>query len=588
VVEEVRRRIHASGEDAVWISLVPESQLMDAADRATAHMAEGNRLTSASSVEPPLLGIPFAVKDNFDVADQLTTAACPAFAYRAERTSTAVAKLQEAGAILIGKTNMDQFATGLVGTRSPYGTPRNPFDARYIPGGSSSGSAVAVSAGLVSFALGTDTAGSGRVPAAFNNIVGLKPTRGRISMAGVVPACRSLDCASIFALNCFDAARVLNVASGHDAADNYSLRQEQIPRRLPSFGDAFCFGIPCAAHLRSKASEETQAVFSSAVRRLRDLGGTDVEIDYEPFAKAGELLYNGPWIAERLESTRKMLATRPEALLGVIREILAGAGRLDAFSAFEGMHELKRLCRAADEQWGLMDVLLVPTSPTIYTREQVEAEPGRLNATLGYFTTFVNLMNLSAVAVPAGFGSNRLPVGVSLIAPPGNDATLLHLGDRLHRAAGVPMGATDAPIPPTVEIPAAPSDAVRLAVVGAHLSGQPLNHQLVNLKARLVRTCRTTPFYALYALAGTNPPKPGLIRCDSGRGDAIEVEVWEMTAEAFGRFVAAIPPPLGIGTLHLEDGGQVKGFLCESFAIAGATDITRFGGWRAFLKNSSP
>lgn len=580
VAEEVRRRIRAAGADAVWISLVPEPQLIDAADRAARRLGAGDR--------GPLLGVPFAVKDNFDVAGEFTTAGCPDFAYRAQKTSTAVAKLLEAGAVLVGKTNMDQFATGLVGTRSPYGTPRNPFDERYVPGGSSSGSAVAVAAGLVSFALGTDTAGSGRVPAAFNNVVGLKPTRGLVSMAGVVPACRSLDCASVFALDCFDAATVLNVIRGFDPSDAYSRRAGEIPRRRASFGGSFRFGIPGALRLRSAASEPTQTAFAAAVSRLRELGGTAVEIDFEPFAKAGDLLYSGPWLAERLEAAGPLLTRRPEALLAVIREILAGAERFDAASTFEGMHELKRLRRLAEEQWEAMDLLLVPTAPTIYTCQEVEADPRGSNASLGLFTNFVNLMDLSAVAAPAGLAGERLPIGVTLIAPAGNEAALLHLGDRLHRAAGITLGATGVALPAAAEFPADAGDTVRLAVVGAHLSGQPLNHQLLDLKARLVRACKTAPIYRFYALPGTTPPKPGLVRCESGQGGAIEVEVWEMSAEAFGRFVAAIPPPLGIGTLQLEDGEQVKGFLCESFAVQGAADITHLGGWRAFLKSASP
>ncbi|HEX4796023.1 MAG TPA: allophanate hydrolase [Humisphaera sp.] len=577
VAAEILRRIKARGEDGVWISLLPEADLMTSAANAARRLAAGDR--------GALVGVPFAVKDNIDVAGQLTTAACPDFARLASESSTVVTKLLEAGAILVGKTNMDQFATGLVGTRSPYGTPRNPFDERYIPGGSSSGSAVAVSAGLVSFALGTDTAGSGRVPAAYNNIVGLKATRGRLSTSGVLPACRSLDCVSIFALDCADAAEVMNVVAGFDAADEYSRRPQEIPQRLSQFPAAFRFGVPAKSQLRFHGNQNYEKLFAAAVANLQAIGGQPIEIDYEPFAQVGALLYQGPWVAERYVAVKQVYEQRPEILLPVIRQIISGATKIDGAAAFSGMHQLQRLCRQAENEWAKMDVLLVPTAPTTYTRAQIEADPIKLNLNLGYYTNFVNLMDLSAVAIPAGFGDDKLPTGVTLIAPAGNDAALLSLGDALHRQSGTTMGATGIALPAAVEIPVATTDSVKLAVVGAHLSGQPLNHQLTNLRARLIRTCRTAPNYLLYAIPGTTPPKPGLIRADAGEGGAVEVEVWEMTSRAFGDFVAAIPPPLGIGTLTLEDGQQVKGFLCEPFAVRNAANITHFGGWRAFLKS---
>ena len=576
VAAEALRRIKAY-DPSVWISLLPEDQVMQAAARVTARLTQGER--------GPLMGTLFAVKDNIDVADQLTTAACPQFAYRATSTNTVVETILNAGAILVGKTNMDQFATGLVGTRSPYGTPKNPFDERYIPGGSSSGSAVAVAAGLVSFALGTDTAGSGRIPAAFNNVVGLKPTRGRLSMSRVVPACQSLDCLSIFALMCADAADVFKIANRFDPTDPYSRRLHEIPQRLSQFPTSFRFGIPPKVQ-RLHHSGETDKYLDLAIGNLEAMGGTLTEIDFEPFAAAGAMLYQGPWLAERLSSIGQFVAQRPEALLPVIRQVFSGASRIDSSSVFAGMTELKRLCRAAEEQWARMDVLLVPTAPTTFTRAQVEAEPIELNHRLGYYTNFVNLMDLCAIAIPTGFGDQHLPIGMTLIAPAGNDAALISLGDRLHRHSARTMGATGTALAPTSEITCTICDVVKLAVVGAHLSGQPLNYQLLNLGARLVRTCRTSPRYSLYALAGTVPPKPGLIRAGTDRGTAIEVEVWELPTAAFGQFVAAIPPPWGIGTLEMEDDELVKGFLCESYAIEGAKDITPFGGWRAFLKNS--
>jgi allophanate hydrolase len=579
VAEEVLRRIDACEDKAIWISRTPASEFMRAAANAARQYARGDRRA--------LLGAPFAVKDNIDVAGQMTTAACPGFAYRASRTSPAVTQLLDAGAILIGKTNLDQFATGLVGTRSPYGTPKNLFDPRYIPGGSSSGSAVAVSAGLASFALGTDTAGSGRVPAAFSNIIGLKPTPGRISTSGVVPACRSLDCVSIFALNCFDAAMVMAVATGYDVTDDYSRQAHEFPERPARFPSAFRFGIPAPSQLRFFGNSEAEGAFRNNIRRLSDLGGTPVEIDYEPFASAGALLYQGPWLAERMMTVRPMLETNPEAVLPVTRQIVARAPKFNATDAFSGMHRLKSLTRRAQEQWEKMELLVVPTAPTIYTLKEIEADPRELNANLGYYTNFVNLMDLAAVAIPTGFDGKRLPSSVSLIARAGSEAALLALGDLLHRKALVPMGATGAALPANREIVLESEQSVQLAVVGAHLSGQPLNHQLVNLKAQLVQTCQTAKSYALYALANTQPPKPGLVRCDPKHGAAIEVEVWELTMRAFGAFVALVPPPMAIGTLELEDGIRVKGFLCEPIAIQGAQDITAFGSWRAYLKNVS-
>jgi allophanate hydrolase len=537
----------------------------------------------------PLYGVPFAVKDNIDVEGRPTTAACPAFAYTASDSATVVRKLCNAGAILVGKTNLDQFATGLVGTRSPYGACRNPFDARYISGGSSSGSAVAVAAGLVSFALGTDTAGSGRVPAAFNNIVGWKPTRGRVSTAGFVPACRSLDCPSVFALTCDDAATVARVASGFDAADPYSRPPEEFAAAAPEFPGKFRFGIPADNQLEFFGNGAGPVLFRQAAQRMEELGGVAVSIDYAPFLAAAKLLYEGPWIAERLAAIRGFHAAHADAILPVTRSIIGGAARTSAVEAFEGQYELRRISRLAQEQWRRMDVLLLPTAGRIYTIDDVQREPLQLNRNLGYYTNFVNLLDLAAVAVPNGFEPGGLPNGVTLIGPMGTDDALLKLAGRFHRATGLTLGATGNPMPapPAAPIETAPPAAaspagVQLAVVGAHLSGMPLNHQLTDGGGKLVRACRTAARYRLYALPGTTPPKPGLVRAAAG-GGAIDIEVWELSAEAFGKFVAAIPPPLGIGTIELEDGSLVKSFLCESYVTDAAPEITALGGWRQYM-----
>jgi allophanate hydrolase len=573
VAAECLRRIEAHADPAIFISLLPRDEIMSQARHAEKRLAAGERL--------PLLGIPFAIKDNIDLGGHITTAACADFAYRPVRSATVVRQLCEAGAVAIGKTNLDQFATGLVGTRSPYGTPRNPFNANYIPGGSSSGSAVAVSAGLVSFALGTDTAGSGRVPAAFNNIVGLKPTCGRLSTSGVVPACRSIDCVSVFALTCADAAAVMEVAAGYDPQDPYSRNDQQIPPAAPALPAAFRFGVPEEGQLKFFGNQDAEKLYRSAIRRMEALGGTRVVIDLAPFLAAGALLYDGAWVAERLAGLRQFVSAKPDSVLPLTRGILQTGLHFDAVAGFDCIHQVRTLHRATGQQWSKMDVLLLPTTGTIYTLAEIEAEPLKRNANLGHYTTFTNLLDLCAVAVPGGFLSNGLPLGVTLMAPAGHDAALLELGDRLHRTAEIGTGAlkysiAEAPPPRMVA-----GGMIRLAVVGAHLSGQPLNHQLTSLDARLVRACRTARAYRLYALANTTPAKPGLVRT-AGAGACIAVEVWEMTPVAFGRFVASVPAPMAIGSLRLEDGEEVKGFLCEPIAIEGGQDITEFGGWRAY------
>jgi allophanate hydrolase len=422
LVEEVVARVDAYADPAVWIHRLPREHLARQVEQVEMRRGAGHAL--------PLYGIPFAVKDNIDVAGAPTTAACPRFAYVPDRSATVVDKLLDAGAILIGKTNLDQFATGLVGTRSPYGVPRNVFDRRYISGGSSSGSAVAVAAGLVTFALGTDTAGSGRIPAAFNNLVGLKPTRGLVSTAGVVPACRTLDCVSVFARTCADAETVLDVVEGFDPADVYS-RPAADPARPHSFAAtcAIRFGMPRPDQLQFFGNKESARLYRAAVDRMVECGAARVEIDYTPFDEAARLLYEGPWVAERVAAIRPFFERHPDALLPVTRKIFETARRWDAVGTFESMYQLRSLRRQAAAQWESVDVLILPTAGTIYTIEEVEADPVRLNTNLGKYTNFVNLLDLCAVAVPAGFQSNGLPFGVTLIAPAGHDRQLLSLAN---------------------------------------------------------------------------------------------------------------------------------------------------------------
>ena len=543
-VEQIFESIRAEGERPVWISLADERQAVE----------------RKNAIDPslPLAGVAFAVKDNFDVAGMMTTAGCPSYAYKAGSTAPVVKRLIDAGAILIGKTNMDQFATGLVGVRSPYGACSSVFDPRYISGGSSSGSAVAVAKGLCAFALGTDTAGSGRVPAAFNGIVGVKPTRGLLSTSGVVPACRSLDCVSIFARTVNEARTVWEVA-----------REFEAHHAAPWLAGSFRFGVPDDSQLNFFGDEETPGLYRRSVERLEQLGGTKVAIDFAVFREAADLLYTGPWVAERYAAVGDFLTRTSEDVDPVVREIILGGAKHSAVAAFRGMYRLEELKRRADRQWSLMDVLLLPTAGTIYTHEDIQGDPVRLNSNLGFYTNFVNLMDLAAIAVPGGFRSGGLPFGVSIIGRANSDRALLTLAERF-------LGETSA-------MTAADSGCVALAVVGAHLNGQPLNYQLTERGARLMKPCRTASDYRLFALSGTLPAKPGLVREPGFKGPGIEVELWAIPESAFGSFVVAVPPPLAIGNVQLDDETWVKGFVCEPAAIPGALEITRFGGWKDYL-----
>ncbi|MFZ1990821.1 MAG: allophanate hydrolase [Alphaproteobacteria bacterium] len=572
VANECLRRADAYADPAVWITRAPADKVLERAEWLAA------RKELAATL--PLYGIPFAVKDNIDCARLPTTAACPAFAHTPERNATVVTRLIDAGAILIGKTNLDQFATGLVGTRSPLGAPRSVFNAEYISGGSSSGSAVAVAAGLVSISLGTDTAGSGRVPAAFNNIVGVKPTRGLLSATGVVPACRSLDCVSVFALTISDASAVRAVAEAYDAADPYS--RVAARRALPT--EYFRFGILAERAREFFGNADYASLYRAAIENLKALGGEAVEIDFAPFRETGALLYDGPWVAERYAAIKSFIAEHEEAMDPTVRRIITGARKLSATAAFEGQYRLAALKQKADAEWQRADVLLLPTVPTHYKVSEVEADPIETNKRLGLYTNFVNLLDYCAVAVPAGFGANGLPFGVTLIAPAFADASLAVIADRLHKRVEAGLGKNrGAPIespPPKAPAP----ETIEIFVVGAHLSGMPLNHELTALGGRLSRAANTAPCYRLLVLPNSTPPKPGLLRTSATQANGIAGEVWSLTPEAFGRFVAKIPAPLGIGKLALEDGTEVSGFLCEAFALDGAKEITALGGWRRYVE----
>jgi allophanate hydrolase len=551
----------------IWITRLSREQVM-----RYVHALENRPMD-----ELPLYGIPFVIKDNIDLAGVPTTAGCAEFAYTPQHSAAVVQRLLDAGAIPLGKSNLDQFATGLTGVRSPYGACRNSVDPAFISGGSSAGSAVAVATGLASFALGTDTAGSGRVPAAFNNILGLKPSLGRLSTTGVVPACRSLDCVSIFALTADDAARVLEVAEGFDPADAYSRAPQD-----RSIG-GLRFGVPRQEQLQFFGDAEYARLFAESVRRLQELGGSRIEIDFAPFLAAARLLYEGPWVAERYAAVGGFLEANPGALLAVTRRIIEGGKQPTAAQAFAGQYRLMELKRAGERVWSQVDVILTPTAGTIYSVAAIDADPIRLNTNLGYYTNFMNMFDLAGVAVPAGFRSDGLPFGVTLVGLHSTDRSLLQLADRLHRAGVTTLGASSLPLPPRVAAtPPLLPGYVALSVCGAHMSGLPLNGQLRDRGGYLLQSTRTAPRYRLYALPGGPPHRPGLVRVADG-GGAIEVEVWAVPSAHLGSLISAIPAPLGVGKIELQTGLWETGFICETYATAGAADITSYGGWRPYL-----
>lgn len=556
VIEDVLARLDAYDaiQPAVWISRFEPDALRAAAAAVDARVAAGETL--------PLAGVPFAVKDNIDLAGLATTAACPAFAYEPAQSATVVAKLEAAGAIPVGKANLDQFATGLNGTRSPYGIPRNAYNRAWVSGGSSSGSAVAVAAGLVAFALGTDTAGSGRVPAAFNHLVGLKPSKGRWSSTGLVPACRTLDCITVFAGSTEDAALVDTIAAGFDATDSLSRDLPDLPRARRRIG------VPRAEQCRWFGDIESEFLYRQA---LDGLHAELVEIDLTPLDEAARLLYDGPWVAERTAALQDLLLENPDALHPVVREIVEGGFGYSAIDAFNGAYRLAELARIAEAMWEQVDLLVLPTAPTSYRVAEMLAEPIRLNASLGAYTNFVNLLDMAAIAVPAGSYASGVGFGVTLMGPAGTDRALIDAANALFPAPASP---------PPLDLEGR-METVKLAVVGAHLEGMPLHWQLTSRAATFVEATTTAPTYKLYAMAESVPPKPALVHSEGGA--AIALEVYELDMAAFGSFVAEVPPPLAIGTVTLADGSMVKGFVAEPRAMTGAEDITSLGGWRAYI-----
>jgi allophanate hydrolase len=560
VMEQTLARLAAydAHQPQVWIARADPAALLAAARAIDARVASGEHL--------PLAGVPYAAKDNIDVAGLATTAACPAFAYHPERSATVIERLEAAGAICVGKTNLDQFATGLVGTRSPFGIPRNAYNRAYVSGGSSSGSAVATAAGLVAFALGTDTAGSGRVPAAFNHLVGMKPTKGRWSTRGLVPACRSIDCITVFTDGLEDAALVDSVLAGFDAEDAFSRPLADVPLRPERIG------VPRADQRVFFGDVQAEELYE---RALGVLGAQAelVEIDITPLLEAAQLLYGGPWVAERTAAVEDLLRSDPGAVDPVVRSILEPGLTMSAVEVWNGVYRLAALQRAAEALWESVDALAFPTTGTTYRVAELAAAPVALNSNLGRYTNFVNLLDMAAIAVPAGVRSNNTGFGITFIGPAHSDKGLLAL-------AGAYLSLADLPPLPPLDT-GDHMDTIKLAVVGAHLEGMPLHWQLTSREAKFVGAFTTAPTYRLYAMADSVPPKPALVHSDDGA--AIALEVYELGLAEFGSFVAEVPPPLAIGTVTLADGSSVKGFVAEPRALNGAEDITHLGGWRAYI-----
>jgi len=580
VIDYVLTRCERYAGHNIWITRLSHEQIQPYIDKLTDH--------SPDSL--PLYGIPFAIKDNIDLHGIPTTAACPAYTYTASKSAFVVQQLINAGAIPIGKTNMDQFATGLVGTRSPkpWGSCKNAFNKDYISGGSSSGSAVAVALGLVSFSLGTDTAGSGRVPAAFNNLVGVKPTRGLLSTSGVVPACRSLDCVSIFSLTTDDANTVLNVADAYDFNDDYAHpntfdnnhRQYGIP------AEPLVIGVPQPDQLNFFDNASAQQLFFDSINRLTSMGAVIREIDFTPFMDAARLLYEGPWVAERYVAIERLIRDHPNELLPEIKTIIGSAENKSAIDYFKAEYQLQHYRKLANNILNDLDCMVTPTAGTIYTIEQVRADPIQLNSNLGYYTNFMNLLDCASIAAPAGFLDNGIPFGITFVGSAMSDRKLLSIANRWQQHLGLSLGAIDEPLPDSPTIQISFRNMIPVVVCGAHLQGLPLNWQLTERGATLLEQTQTAKKYRIYALPGGPPYRPGLIR-DEDNGTAIEVEIWTVPKEEFGSFVANIPAPLGIGKVEIVDGRWLPGFICEAYATYNAEDISQLGSWKNYLSTIS-
>lgn len=576
VIDYILARCDQFVDHNIWITKLSRAQIQ--------HYLE--QLKDQSPDTLPLYGIPFAIKDNIDLAGISTTAACPAFTHTPDKSAFVVQQLINAGAVPVGKTNMDQFATGLVGTRSPepWGPCKNAFNPDYISGGSSSGSAVAVALGLVSFSLGTDTAGSGRVPAAFNNIVGVKPSKGLLSTQGVVPACRSLDCVSVFALTTDDANTVMNSAIAYDIEDDYARENtyDNNHRHYCLATPPLTIGIPGKDQLAFFGNKNSEKLFIDAVEKLKTSGMQIKEIDFSPFLNAARLLYEGPWVAERFVAAEKLILQKPDSLLPVINTIINSANHKKASDYFKAAYQLQHFRNQADRLLSQIDCIVTPTAGTIYTIDEVIANPIQLNSNLGYYTNYMNLLDCASIAMPAGFLDKELPFGITFVGPALSDRKLLSIANAWQQQLKLDLGTLNLPCPSSQIHGFIVSDSIPVVVCGAHMQGLPLNWQLTERKAIYLEKVKTGKFYRMYVLAGGPPYRPGLIR-DDQKGEAIEAEVWSVPKEQFGSFVANIPAPLGIGKVELADGRWFPGFICEPYAVQNAEEITKLGSWRTYI-----
>lgn len=554
VTVAVIERTAAHETDGIWI-VEPSAELIEPYLEALEAMGDEERAAK------PLWGIPFAIKDNIDLADVPTTAGCPAYAYTPQESATVVRLLIEAGAFPVGKTNLDQFATGLVGTRSPYGECENALRPELISGGSSSGSAVSVAAGLAAFALGTDTAGSGRVPAALNDLVGFKPPLGSWSTAGVVPACASLDCVTVFAHSLNDALAVDAVAARPDASCAWSRSFTAQAPKMPS-----TVYVPQEEpRFYGPFEEEYRAAWRRALAKLECIakarGAKVLQLDCNELSQIASILYDGPWVAERWSDLGPFVSEHADTVFPVTKTILESGNRgdLGAADTFAAYHRIQE-ARSRYAQLFADAVLVMPTAGGTFTRDEVRQDPIATNSLMGLYTNHCNLCDLCAAALPAGWAADKLPFGV----------TAFSAANSQHLVSGFSQAFTE-------------DAAVELAVCGQHMRGLALHGQLEELGAVFLESTATAPSYRLHILP-TEPVKPGLVH-DTRRGRPIEVETYLLSTRAFGELVTAVPAPLGFGKLELSDGRVVEGFLLQGAgSIDGLEDISELGSFKTWLQ----
>jgi allophanate hydrolase len=571
VVDEIFNRIKIINDPNIFINLTALDSLH----------ADAKKLGNYNP-NLPLWGIPFAVKDNIDVKKMMTTAGCPEFSYIAKDDAFTVRLLKKAGALMIGKTNLDQFATGLVGVRSPYGAPLNAVDPLIVPGGSSSGSAVSVGHGIVSFSLGTDTAGSGRVPAALNNIVGLKPSLGSLSASGVVPACRTIDTVSVFAMTVEDAFNVFTILNDYDEKDSYSKPFKKLPLLLPQ--SSIKIGIPDKSSVRFFDDSFQSKSFERNIDKLKFLGFEILPINFEPFYEIAHLLYEGSWVAERYTVIKDLLKKNPKAIHNVTRQIIQKAENFSAADTFKDYYKLSELKRKVNPILTSVKMLCVPSIPTFYSVKDLIDDPITPNSNLGTYTNFVNLLDMCGITVPTDPRKDGRPGSVTLLGMSGDDNIVASTAILFEKNCNRFLGGTKFKLENPNDLQEYNSSYLDIAVCGAHMEGLSLNWQLKDLGAHFVQKSKTSSCYNLFALTNLNPIRPGLLRSSKQDGNAINLEIWKIPKKNFGEFIEYVQPPLGIGSIELEDGKWIKGFLCEKSGIVNAKNISEIGDWREYIK----